>query len=369
MRVAVVAPPWLTVPPVAYGGTEAALDVLCRGLTDRGHEVLLATTGDAPPLPGVESVSLFAEPVGGLAAGGDPASEPALVRTAEIEHAAFAHDAAVRWGADIVHDHTVAGPGFGAARHLAGQGPPVVTTHHGPFDDRVGSVFIALSHSLPVIALSRSHALRAGKARIEAVIHHGVDLELFRPRPVARSRQALFVGRISPDKGIDVAIHAARRSGIPLVIAAKMRETAERDYFARRISPLLGDGITYVGEADRSELVDLMSASTCLLNPIDWDEPFGLVAIEALACGLPVVATPRGAMPELIVDGRTGFLRSSLDGLVHALAQIDLIDRSACRAHAVDRFSMDRVAADHEALYRRLAGDGVDDRSTIVELA
>jgi glycosyltransferase involved in cell wall biosynthesis len=351
VRIAVIAPPWLAVPPVAYGGTEAALDVLCRGLVSRGHDVLLVTTGDAQRLPGVEHSSLFATPAAGLGSSAEPGSEPELVRTAEVEHAVFGHRAATEWGADLIHDHTVSGPAFGAARRAASIGPAVVTTHHGPFDDRVGAVFIALSQLLPVIAISQSHARRSYGARIAAVIHHGVDLERFSPADASLTESALFVGRLCPDKGLEMAIHAARRAGVGLRIAAKMREAAEHTYFRSRIEPLLGSGIEYLGEVSRGDLVHLMSTSTCLLNPIEWDEPFGLVAIEALACGLPVVTTPRGAMVELVDDGRTGFVRSTVDELADALRHIATIDRSVCRADAVRRFSMDRVAADHERLY------------------
>lgn len=369
VRIAVVAPPWVPVPPVAYGGTEAALDVLCRGLVGRGHDVLLVTTGDAEVVPGVENASLFDVPVAGLGSSGEPGSEPVLVRTAEIEHAAFAHMVASDWGADVVHDHTVSGPAFGSARRAAGIGPAVLTTHHGAFDDRVGSVFVALSHVVPLVALSEAHARSSRGARIEAVIHHGVDIDRYRPVQSHRSGAALFVGRMSPDKGLEVAIRAARRAGVELVIAAKMREMAEHRFFEERIRPLLSSGIDYVGEVARNDLVRLMAESVCLLNPIRWHEPFGLVVIEALACGLPVVTTPRGAMVELVDDGRTGFIRSTEDGLAEALRHVDRIDREQCRRVAVERFSMDRVAADHEAVYATVLQRTEPPRSTPSVLA
>lgn len=362
MRVALIAPPWLPVPPVAYGGTEAAIDVLSRGLAQRGHDVLLVTTGDAERSPGVEHASVFDVPVAGLGSSREAASAPVLVRTAEVEHAVFGHVVATEWGADIIHDHTVSGPAFGAARRSAGLGPPVVTTHHGPFDDRVGTVFVALSHFVPLIALSQSHADAATGAHVAAVVHHGVDTERYRPALTAPTDAALFVGRLSPDKGIEVAIAAARRAGVELLIAAKMREDAEHEYFTNRIEPLLGDGVTFVGEVSRSELAPLMARSRCLLNPIRWNEPFGMVAIEALACGLPVITTPFGAMVELVTDGRTGFIRSTVEGLADALTNVESIDRHTCRTDAEERFSMHCVAARHELVY----GDVITGVPTVV---
>lgn len=338
--------------------------MLCRGLAQRGHEILLVTTGDAVRQHGIESRSLFERPIAGLGSSREPESEPSLVRTAEIEHAAFGHRVATDWGAEIIHDHTVTGPAVGTALRLGGLGPAVVTTHHGPFTDRVGAVFVALSRVVPVIALSRSHARHSNGADIAAVIHHGVDLERFRPQPVTRSSAALFVGRLSPDKGVEMAIRVARRAGVELLIAAKMREAAEREYFGEFVQPLLGHGVEYVGEVTRKDLVPLMSSARCLLNPIHWNEPFGLVVIEALACGLPVVTTPRGAMVELVEDGRTGFIRSTVDDLASAVRNITAIERSECRAEANRRFSMDRVAADHERLYARVAATSPTCRTT-----
>ena len=165
-----------------------------------------------------------------------------------------------------------------------------------------------------------------------------------------------FWGRMCPEKGVDTAIGAARRAGIPLRIAAKMSEAAEQLYFDRQIRPLLGGDIDYVGEVGRTEKLTLLGEAVCLLNPIAWPEPFGMVMVEALACGTPVVATPMGAAPEIIDHGVTGFIRSGEESLADALGSAPRLDRRACRRAVAERFSAERMVADHVALYEALVG-------------
>jgi glycosyltransferase involved in cell wall biosynthesis len=186
------------------------------------------------------------------------------------------------------------------------------------------------------------------------VIHHGVDLESY---PVGRGDggYALFLGRMHPDKGVHTAIEVARMAGLPLLIAAKMREPAEYRYFEECVAPLLGDDVSYVGEVGRREKLALLGGARCLLNPIAWSEPFGMVMIEALACGTPVVATAHGSAPELVTDGVTGFVRSTGTALAEAVLDAGDLDREKCRADAEARFSSARMAADHVALYQEVA--------------
>jgi glycosyltransferase involved in cell wall biosynthesis len=157
---------------------------------------------------------------------------------------------------------------------------------------------------------------------------------------------------MSPDKGVHLAIDVARRAEVPLVIAAKMREPDERRYYDAFVAPRLGEDVEFVGEIDRSQRSALLASATCLLNPLQWDEPFGLVAIEALAAGVPVVATPRGAMPEIVIDGTTGYLGDTIDELASAVTRAPMIDRKRCRQDMEERFSMARMALDHERFYR-----------------
>jgi glycosyltransferase involved in cell wall biosynthesis len=232
----------------------------------------------------------------------------------------------------------------------------VVTTNHGPFDADLAPLYGALAGRVPILAISRHQATLAGDVPIASVIHHGVDVDRF-PVGDGRGGYALFLGRMTPDKGVHSAIDVARAAGIPLLIAAKMCEPAEHDYFNSRVRPLLGGDIEYIGEVGGDQKLRLIGGARCLLNPIAWPEPFGMVMIEALACGTPVVGTPCGAAPELIDNGVTGFLHRDRLALVAAIGHADGLDRAACRAVAEARFSMARMASDHTGFYAWLHTD------------
>lgn len=339
MRIAVVAPPWLPVPPIGYGGTELVLDTLCRGLAAAGHDVLLYATGDST-CP-VERAWSYTDHLGTVA----------VSPVAELRHVMEAYEAAAAWGADVIHDHTITGPVWAGLHSQV----PVVTTNHGPFNADLGAVYRRVGPHVPIIAISHHQASTAGDIPVRAVIHHGLDLNGVEAGTGA-GRYAAFLGRMNPDKGIDRAIRVARRAGMPLLIGAKMREPAEREYFDRVVRPLLGGDVDYVGEVAGEEKHRLLADAVCLLNPIAWPEPFGMVMIEALARGTPVVGTPMGAAPEIVDDGRTGYLRSDDDGLAQALVDTAHVDRLACRRAAETRFSMERMAADHGAVYAGLVG-------------
>jgi glycosyltransferase involved in cell wall biosynthesis len=340
MRIAIIAPPWVPVPPPAYGGTEAVLDNLARGLRAAGHDVLLFATGDST----CDVPIAWARPI----AAGTVATGAAT----ELHHVINAHEAILEWGADVVHDHTLVGPVYGHRFDV-----PVVTTNHGPFDGELGALYKAIADTVPVIAISHHHAATAGAIPIAAVIHHGVDVDAF-PLGAGDGDYALFLGRMSPDKGVHVAARVARRAGVPLRIAAKMREPDELAYFEQEVAPLLGGGVDYVGEVGGRDKLDLLAGARCLLNPLAWPEPFGMVMIEALACGTPVVATPCGSVPEIVTDGVTGYVAPDEAGLAAAVARVGALDRSRCRKEAADRFATERMVADHLALYRQVVTGG-----------
>jgi glycosyltransferase involved in cell wall biosynthesis len=270
----------------------------------------------------------------------------------EMRHVIHAYQAARDIGADIVHDHTLIGPVY--ADRFADVS--VVTTNHGPFQSELGDYYRAIGGLTPIIAISHHQASTAAGIPIAAVIHHGVDLQRYSVGP-GRGGYAAFLGRMCPEKGVDTAIRVARQAGIPLRIAAKMSEAAEQLYFDQRVRPLLGGNIEYVGEVGGADKTDLLGAATCLLNPIAWPEPFGMVMVEALACGTPVVATPMGAVPEIVDHGRTGFVCSGVGALAAAVQSVAQLDRKACRAAAVSRFSAERMVSDHVAFYQSVAAD------------
>jgi glycosyltransferase involved in cell wall biosynthesis len=340
LRVMIVAPPWVPVPPPAYGGTEAVLDGLSRGLQAAGAEVTLHTTGESTcPVPRTWTL----ERAAGVGLGGS---------VVELRHVIGAYERAIELGVDIVHDHTLAGPVW--ARALPGT-PLVVTTNHGPFVGDLWDYYRSIAPHVPVVAISEHQARTASPIPVAAVIHHGVDLEAYRPGP-GDGGYALFLGRMSPDKGVARAAVLARRAGVRLLIAAKMREPHERRYFDEEVKPHLGGGVDYVGEVGGKDKVELLQGAFCLFNPIAWPEPFGMVMIEALACGTPVVTTPFGAAPEIVEDGVVGYVRASERELTEVLARVGQIDRHACRKRVAQHFSVELMVAKHCAVYSEAIG-------------
>jgi len=335
MRIGIVAPPWLPVPPPAYGGTEAVLDNLARGLQAAGHDVLLFTTGDSTcevPRAWTYEHSLGV---------GFPGS------VAEIRHVIGAY--ARMHDVDIVHDNTLAGPIYSAWLPDL----PVVTTNHGPFVVELAEIYRTIAPRVPIIAISHHQASTADDIPIAAVIHHGIAVEEF-PLGKGDGGYALFLGRLHPSKGAHVAARVARAAGTPLRIAGKLSEPVEIEYFVERVKPLLSADIEYVGELSHEDKLRSLGEATCLLNPIEWPEPFGMVMVEALACGTPVVTTRQGAAPEIVQDSVVGFVCDDEESLVRATRRIGEIDRAGCRTYVDQHFSVPRMVEHHLALYERV---------------
>ncbi len=248
MRIMIVAPPWLPVPPPGYGGTEAVLDGLARGLRAAGHDVLLYTTGESTCE--VERAFVFERAIG-VGEGG---------AAQEIRQVVHAYEMAD--GFDVVHDHTLIGPLYSERfPHLR-----VVTTNHGPFESDLIDLYRIVADRVPVIAISRHQASTAGDVPIAAVIHHGVEPSEF-PVGDGSGGYALFLGRMNPSKGAHVAAVVARKAGIPLRIAGKCQEPLEIDYLETVIKPLLGSDVEYLGEVDHAAKLELLGGATALLNP------------------------------------------------------------------------------------------------------
>jgi glycosyltransferase involved in cell wall biosynthesis len=342
LHVGLLAPPWLPVPPPAYGGTEAVVDSLAVGLRRAGHRVTLVTHPDSRCE--VDRVS------SGIAGDG-----PIGTLDLEWEHVVTGRRLLDGVGVDLIHDHTATGPAVAAA-----QRSPTVTlaTVHGPFHETEQHLSDA---GVPLVAISHHHGSTARRVRPLAVVHHGVDVDRF-PVGDGAGGYAVCLARMSPCKGVDLAIETARRAGVPLLIAAKMREPDERSYFDEVIRPMLGGDVDYVGEVAQAEKLEVLAGAVALLNPIRWAEPFGMVMLEALACGTPVIALPNGSVPEIVDHEQVGFICDDVEDMVGALARVASIDRSACRAHVARRFSVERMVAGYVAAYRTLlCGDMVID--------
>jgi glycosyltransferase involved in cell wall biosynthesis len=335
LKIGLIAPPWAAVPPPAYGGTEAVVAELAVGLTAAGHDVILYATGDSTaPVPLVRAVA---------SATWDRIGKGEV----ELPHVMRGYEALA--GCDIIHDHTLLGPAWA----LASGYDRVVTTCHGPFGGELSAIYRRYAKRLPVVAISRSQAERAPDVTVDRVIHHGLDPAAY-PVGAGDGGFLLFLGRMTPDKGVRQAVLAARSAGRRLVVAAKAREEAEQSYFRQHVEPLLDGDVEFIGEVGGNEKLALLGSACALLNPIQWPEPFGLVMIEAMACGTPVIATSCGAAPEIVDDGVTGYLCRGHDELVRAIGSVDRLSRHGCREAVIERFSTARMVDDHLALYTEL---------------
>jgi glycosyltransferase involved in cell wall biosynthesis len=267
----------------------------------------------------------------------------------ELRHVMHAYEAVA--GFDIVHDHTVMGPIY------AERFPDlrVVTTIHGPFNDELTDIYQRMANRVPIIAISHAQRRHVPQVPIARVIHHGLDASDF-PYGAGQGGYLLFLGRMAPEKGAHRAMEAAYKAGVPLLMAAKMREPWEFDYFDVYVKPYLNADIQYLGEVPHEEKLQLLAGARALLNPIRWPEPFGLVMIEALACGTPVLTFPEGAAPEIIEDGTTGFLCHDVADMAEAVTRVDRLDRAACRRAVEGYFSTERMVAEHVALFEDLLG-------------
>ncbi len=332
VRIGMIAPPWAPIPPRLYGGIETVVDQLTRGLVAAGHDVTLYTTGDSTCPVKREFVLAEAE---GMRIG---------MAVPELRHVVHAYDALT--GYDVIHDHTVAGPLY------CERFPdlPVATTVHGPFNDELLDLYRRVVPRVSLICVSGSQRASAPDLSVARVIHHGIEAREF-PMGTGSGGYALFLGRMAPEKGAHRAIDAARKAGVPLMLAGKMRESWEMQYFASEVEPRLGGDIQWLGEVAHQRKVELLGEASALLFPIRWAEPFGMVMIEAMACGTPVIAFPEGAAPEVVDPGRTGFLCGDETEMAEALSQIGTIDRNACRQAVETRFSVSRMVDDHISLF------------------
>jgi glycosyltransferase involved in cell wall biosynthesis len=343
MRIAQIAPLCESVPPRAYGGTERVVSYLTEELVRQGHDVTLFASGDS-------QTRAKLVPVRPRSLRLDPTSEDDLPHHCLLLErvSAQAHEY------DILHFH-LDYLHFPLSRRL---NVPSVTTLHNRLDlVDLGPLYDEFREA-PLVSISNSQRQPLPRANFAATIYHGLPLDLHDCRGEPDDYFA-FIGRISPEKGAGNAIEIAKRSGVNLKIAAKVGRN-DLWYFKQKIEPLLNDPqIEFVGEIPEQRKGDFLGRARAMLFPIDWPEPFGLVMIEAMACGTPTIAFQRGAVAEVIDDQLTGLLVSDIDGAVEAAARISDIDRLRCRATFERRFSVKRMADEYLEVYARLIHDGL----------
>lgn len=339
MRIAVVSTPFIRVPPDGYGGTELFCGNLVSQLVELGHHVTLFATGDSVAPGDVQA--LFAR-------GCWPPS-PAM-ETAHVEWA-FERIADASEPYDVVQINCPLG--MTLAREV--EIPAVYTIHHAR-DDQLSAIYASEPEAYYVAISARQLELEVSLAR-SGVIHHGVNVAAY-PPSVTADDYVLHVGRFAVEKGTHLAIDAARAAGHPLRLAGRCHEP-DRAYYEAEIEPRVrdGDGVELLGEANHARKVALLRGARALLCPIQWEEPFGLIAIESMLCGTPVIGFARGSFPEIVDSGVTGLLVSDVDEMAEAIRSIECIDRRACVARARQRFSAARMASAYEQVFESLVAE------------
>jgi glycosyltransferase involved in cell wall biosynthesis len=337
MHIGMVAPPYFSVPPAAYGGIEVVVADLIDSLVARGHQVtLIGAEGHGTRAQ--RFLSTFDEGPANLLG----EVMPEIVHTAKVAELLESLDV------DVIHDHTQAGPLMARGRLT-----PTVVTAHGPVHGDAGQFYQALGDTVELVAISDAQRASAPDLAWSATVHNAIRADTF-PFQAEKEDYAVFLGRFHPHKAPHLAIDAARAAGLPIVLAGKCSEPIERAYFSREIEPRIGRDVTIFGIADATAKRKLLAHAACMIFPICWEEPFGLVVIEAMVCGTPVVALRRGAVPELIVHGQTGIIVDDPDEMAGGIAQARRLDPAMCRKHVETNFTVDVMAEGYEEVYRRV---------------
>ena len=344
MRIAQIAPLTEAIPPKLYGGTERVVSWLTEELVEMGHDVTLFASGDSLTKAKLQPMWPRALRLDGAV------RDPVALHMAMLEH--------VRQRAeefDILHFHLDYYPFSLFSR----QSTPFITTLHGRLDLPEHQAVFDVFPSIPVISISNNQRKPVPQAHWVKTVHHGLPANLLAPRP-AKGGYLAFLGRVAPEKAPDQAIRIAVRCKMPLKIAAKV-DAVDREYFEREIEPLLQlPGVEFVGEISDREKSEFLSGAEALLMPIDWPEPFGLVMIEAMACGAPVVAYGSGSVPEIIEDGLTGFIvKNELEAADAIRNRLPGLSRQKIRARFEERFTARRMANEYLEIYSKLVSNEV----------
>jgi glycosyltransferase involved in cell wall biosynthesis len=341
LRIAFVMPPWFDVPPPGYGGIELMAGDLIDALVERGHDVVMVGAGHN----GTQAHFLRTFEQAPSQRIGEPLPE--------IVQAAWAARYLDELDVDVIHDHSLAGPLAARARQA-----PTVVTAHGPVTGEVGTYYEKISPDVCLVAISDAQQRLAPQLTWGGRVYNAINVANFEFRP-DKDDYVLFLGRFCPEKGAHLAIDAAHEAGRPILLAGKLQEPREQAYFRAEIEPRLGKDVRFVGEADMRIKQELAGRAHCLMFPICWDEPFGMVMIEAMACGTPVVALNRGSVSEVISDGVTGFILDDAADLPAAIRKADDLDPAACRSHVERNFNVTVMAEGYERVYANAAAGGV----------
>ncbi|HLI88937.1 MAG TPA: glycosyltransferase family 4 protein [Ktedonobacteraceae bacterium] len=357
MRIAHIAPPWLAIPPKNYGGTEIVLYNLIEEQVSQGHEVTLFAPADART--SAKLISFFPQSL-------IESGIPWQAHLKAYYHLYKAVEYVKSHPFDILHTHLSSAADmyiFPLTAHLA---LPHLTTLHSRFPfDRVASwtgdadrLYLEWMAAVPMVAVSESARDEVPYAlNFVGVVHHGVPMQIFRPTTGQPEDFCVWLGRITPDKGTHLAIKAAKMAEVPLVLAGTVDCHVPEDlqYFEETIKPELDNHrVTYIGPVNLEQKIDLLSRARVFLNPIQWEEPFGMVMIEALALGCPVISFARGAASEIVVHRRNGFLAHDVEEMAQFIPMIERLDRTAIRAHAEQRFSARVMSEKYVALYKKV---------------
>ncbi len=344
MRIAQVAPLFESVPPRYYGGTERIVSYLTDTLVDMGHEVTLFASGDS-----VTRARLV--PMAGRSLRLDESCVDQIVH-----HVLMAERVAQQAAEfDIIHSHIDYFP-FSMLRRIV---TPSVTTLHGNLGQSDLIPLYREFDDVPLISISEAQRAPMPRVNWQGAVHHGLPVDLHRLHE-GRGEYLAFLGRVSPEKRLDIAIEVAKQVGMPLKIAAKV-DAKDQEYYETTLKPLMDHPLVeYLGEIGEAEKGEFLGNAHALLFLIDWAEPFGLVMIEAMACGTPVIARPMGSVREVIEDGITGFIVDGLEGAVEAVQRVGIISRRACREVFERRFTAQRMAEDYLKIFGKLIRQPVE---------
>lgn len=344
LSIAQVAPFEERVPPLKYGGTELVISNLAEELVKRGHKVTLLASGDS--ITKAQLIPIFKKSIRK-----DPNIGTDLKKRNAIKFIGVARvvNYLQQHKFDIIHNHI----GWRFLPFCPMLNSTIVTTLHGPLDVEYQQFVYGSFPNANYISISNNQRQPMPKLNFTNTVYNGIQVDKFTFNS-KKGKYAAFLGRMSPEKGPIQAIQAAKKAKIPLIMAAKV-DLVDKEYFNKKVKPLIdGKLIKFIGEVDHRGKVKLLKDAAVLFALIQWEEPFGLFVVEALACGTPVIATNRGAMPELIKDGKTGFLVNNLSQAVKAVHNIDQINRQGCRKLAEDRFSVEKMADDYLKAYYKL---------------